>query len=212
MRGFDWGQFESAPLVAILRGFPKDRIPAVIEGLASGGFVNVEITMNTPDAEAQIREAVRVAKGRLHVGAGTVLDREGLERALGAGAAFVVTPSTNGAVISACVRRGVPVMPGALSPTEIHAAWEKGARWVKVFPADRLGPVFIRQVKEILPAIRLMPTGGVGLGSLAAYREAGASACGIGAPLFEGIDWQREAEAVMSLSDRCRAFLRAWRS
>ncbi|MBL9137824.1 MAG: bifunctional 4-hydroxy-2-oxoglutarate aldolase/2-dehydro-3-deoxy-phosphogluconate aldolase [Verrucomicrobiales bacterium] len=196
--------------MAILRGFRNEHIPRVIEGLVDGGFVNVEITLNTPDAEAQIRDAVRVAEGRLQVGAGTVLDPAGLERALSAGAAFVVTPSTNLSVVGSCVRRGIPVMPGALSPTEIHTAWERGARWVKVFPADRLGPSYIRQVKEILPAIRLMPTGGVGMGTLPAYREAGASACGIGSPLFEGIDWGADDTTVFR--DRCRAFLRAWRS
>jgi 2-dehydro-3-deoxyphosphogluconate aldolase/(4S)-4-hydroxy-2-oxoglutarate aldolase len=210
MRGFSWDRFETAPLVAILRGFRDDLIPPIVESLVHGGFVNVEITLNTANAEAQIREAARVAAGRLHVGAGTVLDLDGLDRAVGAGASFIVTPSTNAAVLGACVRRGIPVMPGALSPTEIHAAWEKGARWVKVFPADRLGPEFIRQVKEILPAIRLLPTGGVGMASLAAYREAGASGCGIGSPLFEGIDLDQEDGSA--LGDRCRELLKAWRA
>ncbi|MCC7373775.1 MAG: bifunctional 4-hydroxy-2-oxoglutarate aldolase/2-dehydro-3-deoxy-phosphogluconate aldolase [Verrucomicrobiales bacterium] len=210
MNGFSWNRFETAPLVAILRGFPDELIPRIVEGVVRGGFVNLEITLNTPNAEAQIRRAVDVAAGRLHVGAGTVLDLDGLDRAVGAGASFIVTPSTNAAVVGACVRRGIPVVPGALTPTEIHAAWERGARWVKVFPADRLGPAFIRQVKEILPAIRLMPTGGVGMGSLAAYREAGASGCGIGSPLFEGVDL--EGDDGTALSARCRELLRAWRA
>jgi 2-dehydro-3-deoxyphosphogluconate aldolase/(4S)-4-hydroxy-2-oxoglutarate aldolase len=87
-------------------------------------------------------------------------------------------------VIAGCRAQGVPVIPGAFTPTEIHTAWRLGADLVKVFPADQLGPAYIRNVKAPLPQVRLVPTGGVTVETIAAYKRAGADGFGVGSPLF----------------------------
>jgi 2-dehydro-3-deoxyphosphogluconate aldolase/(4S)-4-hydroxy-2-oxoglutarate aldolase len=131
------------PVVGILRGFSPSQIAPIVEASMAGGLWNLEITMGSENAEGQIAEAVRVADGRINVGAGTVLDLGSLTRALGAGASFIVTPTLQRDVIRECVRLEVPVFPGAMSPTEIVEAWGLGATMVKVFPAEVLGPGYI---------------------------------------------------------------------
>ncbi|MFM1945556.1 MAG: hypothetical protein RI897_4538, partial [Verrucomicrobiota bacterium] len=130
-----------------------------------------------------IRRAVGLAGGRMNVGAGTVLTLGQLEAALEAGANFIVTPVVGEAVIRRCVELGVPVFPGAYTPGEIVRAWGLGATMVKVFPADYLPVEFFRAVKGEWPEIKLMPTGGVSLGSLAGYAGC-ADGFGVGSPLF----------------------------
>jgi 2-dehydro-3-deoxyphosphogluconate aldolase/(4S)-4-hydroxy-2-oxoglutarate aldolase len=172
-------------VVGILRGFEFDATARMIAAALDGGLRNVEITMNSPGASEQIRRAVDSFGSRANIGAGTVTSPAALEQALSAGASFIVTPIVIPEVIESCVRLGVPVMPGAMSPTEIVSAWELGATVVKVFPADGLGPAFLRSLRGPLPHIPLMPTGGVTVESLPAFRNAGAVAFGVGTPLFD---------------------------
>jgi 2-dehydro-3-deoxyphosphogluconate aldolase/(4S)-4-hydroxy-2-oxoglutarate aldolase len=165
--------------------------------------------MNTPDAVRQLREAALVAEGRLNVGAGTVTNLTILDQALAARASFVVTPTIEPKVVTACARHKIPVFPGALSPTEIVRAWELGATMVKVFPAESVGPGYIRALKAPLPDIKLVPTGGVDLKTLPDFVKAGADAFGIGSPLFnrqriESGDW-------MWVETQCREFAAAYR-
>jgi 2-dehydro-3-deoxyphosphogluconate aldolase/(4S)-4-hydroxy-2-oxoglutarate aldolase len=122
---------------------------------------------------------------RGNVGAGTVTTIELLDQALAAGATFIVTPAVLPDVIRACVERKVPVLPGAMTPTEILTAWRLGSTMVKVFPADQLGPGHIKAVKAPFPEIPLMPTGGVTVETLPAFKKAGADAFGVGGPLFD---------------------------
>lgn len=182
---FDRARFDALPVVGIIRGFAREVVEPMVAAAIEGGLRNVEITLNTPDAEALIRLASERWGHSVNVGAGTVTTLDGLNRALNAGAGFIVTPTLNVDVVRACVDRGVPVMPGAMSPTEIVAAWELGATLVKVFPADGLGPAFIRSLRGPLPHIPLMPTGGVTVETLPAFRRAGAAAFGVGTPLFD---------------------------
>lgn len=179
----DW--FEELPVVGILRGFEFDATARMISAALDGGLRNVEITMNSPGAADQIRRAVDAFGSRSNIGAGTVTSPAALELALSAGASFIVTPIVLPEVIESCVRLGVPVMPGAMSPTEIVSAWELGATVVKVFPADGLGPAYLRSLRGPLPHIPLMPTGGLTVESLPAFRSAGAVAFGVGTPLFD---------------------------
>jgi 2-dehydro-3-deoxyphosphogluconate aldolase / (4S)-4-hydroxy-2-oxoglutarate aldolase len=158
-------------------------------------MTHLEITMNSPGAEKQIRDAIRHSGVALQVGAGTVMNAESLDRALSAGAMFIVTPFLARDVIVACVDRGIPVFPGACSPTEIYEAWELGATMVKIFPAETAGPAFIRGLRGPFPEIDLLPTGGVDLQSLEALLGAGAAGAGIGSPLFrkerlDSQDWR----------------------
>jgi 2-dehydro-3-deoxyphosphogluconate aldolase/(4S)-4-hydroxy-2-oxoglutarate aldolase len=173
------------PVVGILRGFASDVVEPMLAAAIEGGLRTVEITLNSPDAEGLIRSTRDRWGHQVNVGAGTVTTIEGLQRAIDAGAGFIVTPALNPEVTRACVARGVPVMPGAMSPTEVVAAWELGATMVKVFPGDGLGPAFIRSLRGPLPHIPLMPTGGVTVETLSAFRAAGAAAFGVGTPLFD---------------------------
>ena len=183
-RTFSSELFQALPIVGILRGVPAEKLPPLLEAAREGGLTNVEITMNTPGAAAQIRAACDLLGSRVNVGAGTVTSVALLESALEAGAGFIVTPTLAMPVIERCLRLGLPVFPGAFSPSEIFRAWEMGATMVKVFPADSQGPSYLRSLKAALPSLRLMPTGGVDLSTVQSYRTAGADAFGIGSPLF----------------------------
>ena len=205
---FHRARFDELPVVGILRGFAADDVERIVESAVRGGLKNIEITMNSPGAEVLIRLTRRVAGGSMNVGAGTVLDETQLDAALDAGAGFIVTPVLNERVIRRCVEREVPIFPGAYTPTEIARAWEAGATMVKVFPADQLGPGYIKNLKAPLPHIALMPTGGVSLETLEAFVRAGASAVGVGSPLFHSERVRRQDWAW--IESQCRAFTQAW--
>lgn len=176
--------FERVPIVGILRGLAAGQVPPVLQAVLEGGLTNLEVTMNSPGAADQIRQAVELAGPRMNVGAGTVTSLALLDEARQAGAAFIVTPTVCPEVIGRCVDLGLPVFPGALTPTEILQAWELGATAVKVFPADLFGPNYIRSVLAPLSGVRLMPTGGIDTTNLADYWKAGARCFGVGSPLF----------------------------
>jgi 2-dehydro-3-deoxyphosphogluconate aldolase/(4S)-4-hydroxy-2-oxoglutarate aldolase len=151
----------------------------------AGGLVNIEVTMNSEGAVDLIKLAKSIMGAKGNVGAGTVTTLAALDQALGAGASFIVTPAVVPDVIQTCVQRKVPVMPGAMTPTEILSAWRLGATMVKVFPADQLGPGHLKAMKAPFPEIPLMPTGGVTVETLAAFNKSGADAVGVGGPLFD---------------------------
>jgi len=202
--------FKQLPIVGILRGLPDAKLPPVVAAVRDGGLTNLEITMNTPGAADQIRAACAIAGPALNIGAGTVTDLGLLDEALAAGASFIVTPTLSAQVIERCVELKVPVFPGAFTPTEIARAWDLGATMVKVFPAEVLGPAYIRSVKAPLPHVRLMPTGGVDLSTLPAYVKAGADAFGVGSPLFRAE--RIAAEDWESVRQQCLALATAWRA
>ncbi len=205
---FSWDLFNRLPVVGILRGFDHEQLVKIVEAARRGGLTNLEITMNTPGAAEQIQQATAQAGSAMNIGAGTVLSFEDLEQALAAGASFIVTPVVNEAVIRRCKELDAPVFPGAFTPTEIVHAWELGAPMVKVFPAEVLGPAFIKAVKAPLPHMKLMPTGGVDLSTLPDYLRAGADAFGVGSPLFK-----RERIAAGDytwVAEQCRAFVEAY--
>ena len=177
--------FKKLPVVGILRFFKRAEVEKLVPAAVEGGLCNIEVTMNSAGAEDLIRLTADLVGGNGNVGAGTVTTVETLDRALKAGATFIITPAVIPDVIQACVQRKVPVMPGAMTPTEILSAWRMGATIVKVFPADQLGPGHIKAVKAPFPEIPLMPTGGVTVETLPAFKKAGADAFGVGGPLFD---------------------------
>jgi 2-dehydro-3-deoxyphosphogluconate aldolase/(4S)-4-hydroxy-2-oxoglutarate aldolase len=206
---FSRALFQELPIVGILRGFTLGQMTAIVRAALRGGLRNIEITMNTPDAARQLREAVAVAEGRLNIGAGTVINLELLDQALVAGATFVVTPTVEPKIITECANQKIPVFPGAFTPTEIVSAWDLGAMMVKIFPAESVGPGYIRALKAPLPYIKLLPTGGVDLKTLPDFLKAGADGFGIGSPLFdrqrvESCDWTW-------VEAQCRAFAETYR-
>jgi 2-dehydro-3-deoxyphosphogluconate aldolase/(4S)-4-hydroxy-2-oxoglutarate aldolase len=172
-------------IVAVVRSPDSQQLVEVCRALADGGVTVVEITTTVPDA-LQVLARVRQALGdRVLLGAGTILDAETARAALLSGAEYLVAPNLNLEVIRLCRRYSKLVMPGAFTPTEILTAWEAGADIVKVFPADVLGPAFIKAVRAPLPQVRLMPTGGVDLTTAADFLKAGACCLGVGGQLVE---------------------------
>jgi 2-dehydro-3-deoxyphosphogluconate aldolase/(4S)-4-hydroxy-2-oxoglutarate aldolase len=154
------------------------------EAVASGGIPIVEVTMTMPGALRVISELTRQAPGMI-VGAGTVLDTEMADRCLDAGAAFITSPGLDLEIIQCVLQRGVVSLPGALTPTEVLAAWKAGSDFVKVFPCSQVGgPHYIKALKGPYPQIPLIAAGGVSQQTIADYVFAGATAVGIGANLI----------------------------
>jgi len=146
----------------------------IAKALHAGGLSCLEITMTTPGA----LRAIEKARGELPevlMGAGTVLDAATARQAILAGAQFLVTPTVALDVIETAHRYGVPVIPGAMTPTEILTAWEAGADMVKVFPASVLGPAYIKAIRGPLPQIPLAPTGGITAENAGKFIRAGAA-------------------------------------
>ena len=170
-------------VVAIVRLDDLADAVALTEALARGGVRAVEFTFTNPLAGRAI-EAVAAALGDgVLVGAGSVLDAETARAAILAGARFVVTPTVALPVVACCNRYGVATVIGALTPTEILAAWEAGASFVKVFPASVGGPRYLKDVRGPLPQVKLIPTGGVGVENAADFIRAGARAVAVGGNL-----------------------------
>ena len=174
-------------VIAIGRRLDTARVAAIADGLLGGGVRAFELTLNEPEAGALAAiEAVALhAEGsELTIGAGTVLSIEAAERAVAAGARFLVMPHTDTALVAWAAERGIPAFPGAQTPTEILAAWRAGAAAVKLFPASVVGPAFIREFRGPFPDIPLVPTGGVTLETAPAFIRAGALAVGLGSWLI----------------------------
>jgi 2-dehydro-3-deoxyphosphogluconate aldolase/(4S)-4-hydroxy-2-oxoglutarate aldolase len=175
---------EETGVVAVIRLASAEPLLRVAEAIAAGGVRVIEFTMTTPNALEVLAE-VSAAPGASIFGAGTVLDAETARSAILAGARFIVSPVLCPDVVRLCRRYGVPVVPGAMTPTEILTAWELGADMVKVFPAGVLGPRYIKDILAPLPQLRLIPTGGVTLENAGEYIRAGAAAVGVGGDLLD---------------------------
>jgi 2-dehydro-3-deoxyphosphogluconate aldolase/(4S)-4-hydroxy-2-oxoglutarate aldolase len=146
-------EFEKLPVMGILRGIRYEMVEPLVECIVTSGLKTVEITMNTEGADVLIKKMVSAAKGRLVIGAGTVTTMIDLEKALNAGATFIVMPVTLDLIVKYCVINKIPVFPGALTPNEIYYAWQLGATMVKVFPAKAFGVSYFKEVKAPLDKI-----------------------------------------------------------
>lgn len=170
-------------VVAIGRRLEAGRVAIIADALVAGGVRAFELTLNEPEGPvlASITElARRFSETHLLVGAGTVLSIEAAERAINAGARFLVSPHLDIELVRWAADRGVPFLPGALTPSEILAAWRAGAVAVKLFPASVAGPALLRELRGPLPQIPLLPTGGVTLESAPGFILAGALGVGMG--------------------------------
>jgi 2-dehydro-3-deoxyphosphogluconate aldolase/(4S)-4-hydroxy-2-oxoglutarate aldolase len=199
-------------IVAIIRSTSSGQLVGVAQALLDGGIKVIEVTLTVPRA-LEILSDVRKALGkRVLLGAGTVLDCESARAALFAGAEFIVAPVVNVDVIRLCHRYDKLVMPGAFTPTEILSAWDAGADIVKVFPADVGGPNYLRALRGPLPQVRLMPTGGVNLATLADFVNAGAAAVGLGSSLVESDAVQAgNVERIRDLAGQYVSLMRSLR-
>lgn len=181
----------------------RQAIP-LARALQAGGITTLEFTYTNRAAGGAI-EAVRAALGdAVYVGAGTVLDAETTRAAILAGAQFIVTPTTRATTIETCRRYAVPVICGALTPTEILTAWETGADFVKVFPANLGGPAYIKDLLAPLPQLKLIPSGGVNEANAAAFIKAGAVGVAVGGDLVHRASI--ESGAWDELTARARRF------
>jgi len=180
---FKADKFDEMPVIGILRNVPLPEIEAILPYYIKAGFTNLEVTMNSNGAEETIRHLSENYPS-LNIGAGTVCDKNDLKRAVKAGASFIVTPVVDEKVIKKCVKWGIPIFPGAFSPLEIYSASKYGATGVKVFPANHLGPSYIKDVLAPFQHLKLYPTGGVNLENISAYFKAGAKGLGMGGTLF----------------------------
>jgi 2-dehydro-3-deoxyphosphogluconate aldolase/(4S)-4-hydroxy-2-oxoglutarate aldolase len=180
---FKADKFDEMPVIGILRNVPLPDIEAILPFYIKAGFTNLEVTMNSNGADETIRHLSENYPS-LNIGAGTVCDKNDLKRAVKAGASFVVTPVVDEKVIKKCVKWGIPIFPGAFSPLEIYSASKYGATGVKVFPANHLGPSYIKDVLAPFQHLKLYPTGGVNLENISAYFKAGAKGLGMGGTLF----------------------------
>ena len=171
-------------VVAVIRAEKSEDLIDVAKALNEGGVRCVEITMTVPNAIDVIEKASRELDGEgVVIGVGTVIDVATSRAAIQAGASYVVSPVLKQEIIAQCNQDDVPVMPGAMTPTEILTAWEYGADIVKVFPAGVGGPGFFKALKGPLPQIEIMPTGGVNTETTPQFIKAGACAVGVGGEL-----------------------------
>ncbi|MEV0781022.1 bifunctional 4-hydroxy-2-oxoglutarate aldolase/2-dehydro-3-deoxy-phosphogluconate aldolase [Streptomyces sp. NPDC050433] len=191
-------------VIAIVRGTDPQAAERTVHTLREEGVALIEVSLTTPDAAGIIARCARESGDSL-IGAGTVLTGDDARAVQQAGAAFVVTPAlAEGSVTAHAL--GLPVVAGALTPTEIVRAVSEGAAAVKLFPASVGGPSYLRALRDPLPGVPFVPTGGVDTEAARAYLEAGALAVGVGSPIVG--DAPRGGD-VDELRARCRAFLAA---
>lgn len=184
-RSVTMARIEASGVVAVVRAQSKVSLVDVAGALAAGGVIAVEITMTSPGALEGIAEIRRNASSDVLVGVGSVLDSETARAAILAGAQFIVAPTFDPQVIEMGHRYGLPVIPGAMTPTEILQAWSEGADAVKVFPANHFGPQYLKDLHGPMPQLKLTPTGGVDLTTVHDWIRAGAFAVGVGSALVQ---------------------------
>lgn len=179
-------QVEAVGLVPIIRAPSGALAIRAAEAILAGGISILEVTMTVPDAVGVIR-ALRDRLGtRVLLGAGTVLDADSVRACVDAGAAFIVSPGFDAPTLAAAHACGVPMMPGALTPTEVMAAWKAGADMVKIFPCSALGGAkYLKALRGPLPQVKYLVTGGVNATTAADYLAAGAAALGVGSELVD---------------------------
>ena len=178
-------QIEDLGAVAVVRLTDAERGMQIVEAIHKGGVSAIEITMTVPNALEMIRQVAREMGDEVILGVGSVTDRDGVRRAIEAGARYVVAPIFKKEIIEEAHRHDAPAMPGAFSPTEIQLAHEAGADVIKVFPADIVGMKFFKAVRAPLPHLKLMPTGGVSLTNAGDWLRHGAVAVGVGSALLD---------------------------
>ena len=198
---------EGQRLVAILRGITTDEVDSLVGALINAGFTSIEIPLNSPTPFDSIARAVELSRERggpeRLIGAGTVLTPEDVDRVKACGGNLVVSPNVDRAVIARALEHGMQVMPGVMTPTEAFAAIDAGARNLKFFPANLLGPDGIKAIRAVLPEdVRIYAVGGVGAEDFSAYTAAGVYGFGLGSSLFKpGAD----AGTVLATAESCMA-------
>ena len=195
-------------IVPVVRASSAELALRAVEAIYQGGVRAAEITMTVPGAIGALEKLAARFGGQMLMGAGTVLDAETARISMLAGAQFIVCPSLRLATIEICKRYSIAVCPGALTPTEVLAAWEAGADVVKIFPCGNVGGAsYIKALKGPFPQIQMIPTGGVNLQTIGDFLKAGACAAGVGGELVDARSIQEGHFEVVE--ERARQFLAA---
>jgi len=172
-------------VVAVVRADSKEQAAAISEACVKGGIQGIEVTFTVEGAEEVIKELASLYKNNPNVviGAGTVLDAVTARVAILAGAQFIVSPTFDEETAKLCNLYQIPYLPGCMTITEIKRALESGVDIVKLFPGSAFGPGFVKAVKEPLPQVNIMPTGGVSLDNVEQWIKNGCAAVGVGGSL-----------------------------
>jgi 2-dehydro-3-deoxyphosphogluconate aldolase / (4S)-4-hydroxy-2-oxoglutarate aldolase len=193
----------AVPVVAILRAAGAGRFLEVGRVLYEGGVRAIEVTLTSEGALGAFGRLREELPGDALLGVGTVRSVAAAEEAVAAGATYLIAPDFRPDVVAWARGRGMPVVPGALTPSEVAAAWAAGATAVKVFPVSAVGgPAYVKAIRAPLPEVPLVPTGGIGIDDVGAYLAAGAAAVGIGSPLLG--DAGDPGGDLAALADRAR--------
>ena len=196
--------------VAVIRTDSMDRALRTADAVVAGGFRAIEITFSFADAAKAIEKLAGNNERDLLIGAGTILTRDQVHQAVEAGARFLVSPCVLPDVIDAAHELQVVIIPGAFTPTEIYTAYSLGADIVKIFPAVKFGPEYLKAVRGPLPNIPIMPTSGVDASNVGEWFRAGAVAVGAVSSVFDpelvrNGDWNK-------ITERAREFMTAVRA
>lgn len=202
-------RIEHAGVVAVVREDSQKRAIEAARAVIKGGIKGIEVTFSVPQADqviAQLKEEYQ-NDSIVVIGAGTVLDAVTARLAILAGAEFIVSPCFDQATAEMCNFYQVPYMPGCMTITEMQQAMKSGADIVKLFPANNFTPQMIKAAKAPLPHVNIMPTGGVNLENIAAWKQAGAIVVGVGGNLFKGV----KDENYELVSQTAKQYIEVWR-
>ncbi len=198
---------ETTRVVAVLRAAHAREYAPVIDALQRGGVRSIELTLSTAGVFDELPLLLDRFGSDVEIGVGTVTSVQEAETALDRGAAFIVTPTTEPAVITACTRRAIPVYPGGLTPTELHTGWKAGATAVKVFPASLVGPGYLAQLRGPFPDLEIVPSGGVDIADVPTWIAVGALAVSLGGPLLGDAFAGGSLEDLTARARRVRALV-----
>lgn len=176
-------QIRTNGLIAVLRGPSAELTLKMVDALVAGGVRSIEVTLSTPDAYAVTAEVAAKYQNKIVLGMGTLIEVSDVDKAVAAGARFLVSPVCEANLVKAMVASGLVTMAGALTPTEVLATYRMGVDVVKLFPGSFVGPSYIKNLHGPFPQIPLMPTGGVSADNVAQWLQAGAVAVGAGGEL-----------------------------
>lgn len=202
-------RIEHAGVVAVVREESQKRAIEAARTVIKGGIKGIEVTFSVPQADqviAHLKEEYQ-NDSIVVIGAGTVLDAVTARLAILAGAEFIVSPCFDQATAEMCNFYQVPYMPGCMTITEIQQAMKSGADIVKLFPANNFTPQMIKAAKAPLPHVNIMPTGGVNLENIAAWKQAGAIVVGVGGNLFKGV----KDDNYELVSQTAKQYIEVWR-
>jgi len=195
-------------IVPVVRASSAEEARQAVDAIHSGGIAIIEITMTVPDAPTIIREVRKHYGDKVLTGAGTVTTAKQAELCIEAGAEFLVSPGLSVTVLRAAEDAGKLAIPGALTPTEVMAALDAGAKLFKIFPCGNVGgPKYLKALRAPFPTVRFIPTGGVNLTNAADYIKAGAFALGVGADLVDLVALRNNQ--AKKITDMARALVDA---